>query len=136
MRAYHGDKLVSTLELRLQSIELQIDILSDRDLLGRQEAHELRQQSRRLGQRLHGLRSRDARDVEVAVDRLQAQLRAAAGDMRLGTYASSRRDLGRFDDGDRYRDDRAHYYDNDVYRRPDPRGDPFAIGEERDRRER
>ena len=132
---YHGDRVASVLELRLQSIQLQIDILSDRDLIGRQEAQDLRQQSRRLEQRLRGLSRRDARDLELAVDRLQAQLRLAAGDARLGAYASSRRDLGRFDDGDRYERDRDLYYDRDQYLSRDTRGDPFAIWEERDRRE-
>lgn len=133
VRAHQRSSLASTLELRLRSIELQIDMLSDRDLIGRQEAQELRQQSRRLEQRLRGLSRRDAHDLEVAVDRLQAHLRLAAGSARLGAYASSRRDLGRFDDGDRYQRDRDIYYDRDVFR--DPRGDPFAIWEERDDRE-
>ena len=41
----------------------------------------------------------------LAVDRLQEQLRSASDDVRLDSYAA-RRDLGRFDDGQRYpRDD-------------------------------
>jgi len=133
-KAYHRDDFATAMGLRLRSIEIQIDIMSDRDMIGREEARDLRQQSRRLEQRLHGLSRREAADVEIAVDRLQAILRNAADGARLGDYASNRRSLGRFDDGDRYQrnDD---YYDRDSYERADPRGDPFAIWEERDRRD-
>src|SRR6185503_19976632 len=113
---------------------IQIDIMSDRDMIGREEARDLRQQSRRLEQRLHVLSRREAADVEIAVDRLQAILRYAADGARLGDYASNRRSLGRFDDSDRYRRDE-DYFDRDAYQRSDPRGEPFAIWEERDRRD-
>jgi hypothetical protein len=133
-KAYHRDNLASTLGLRFRSIEIQIDLLSDRELIGREEARDLRQQSRRLEQRLYGLSGREAADVEAGVDRLQALLRSATDGARLGEYAVNRRELGRFDDGERYRPDE-NYYDRDAYQRADPRGDPFAIWEERDRRE-
>ena len=133
-KSYHRDNQASALELRLRSIEIQIDIMSDRGMMSREEARDLRQQSRRLEQRLNGMSRRDAADVEIAVDRLQALLRNAADGARLGDYASNRRSLGRFDDGDRYRSDE-DYYGRDTYQRADPRGDPFAIWEERDRRD-
>jgi hypothetical protein len=133
-KAYHRDSQANTLELRLRSIEIQIDIMSDRGMMSREEARALRQQSRRLEQRLNGMSRREAADVEIAVDRLQALLRNAAEGARLGDYASNRRALGRFDDGDRYRRDE-DYYGRDSYERADPRGDPFAIWEERDRRD-
>jgi hypothetical protein len=133
-KVYHRDNDASTLGLRLRSTEIQIDIMSDREMIGREEAGELRAQSRRLEQRLHGLSRREATDVELAVDRLQERLRSAADGARLGDYASNRRALGRFDDGDRYRRDEEHY-DRDAYRHADSRGDPFAIWEERDRRD-
>lgn len=133
-RAHHRDNEASTLALRLRSIEIQIDIMSGRQMIGREEARDLRQQARRLEPRLYGLSRREAADVELAVDRLQARLRSAADGARLGDYASNRRALGRFDDGDRYRRDE-DYYDRDAYQRADPRGDPFAIWEERDRRD-
>ena len=133
-KTHHRDREASTLQLRLRSIEIQIDIMSDRGMMSREEARDLRQQSRRLEQRLNGMSRRDAADVEIAVDRLQALLRNAADGARLGDYASNRRALGRFDDGDRYRSD-DDYYGRDSYERADPRGDPFAIWEERDRRD-
>jgi len=133
-KVYHRDSLANTLELRLRSIEIQIDIMSDRDMIGREEARDLRQQSRRLEQGLNGMSKREAADVEVAVDRLQALLRNAADSARLGDDASNRRSLGRFDDGDRYRSDEDDF-GRDSYQRADPRGDPFAIWEERDRRD-
>lgn len=133
-KAYHRDSQASTLELRLRSIEIQIDIMSDRGMMGREEARDLREQSRRVERRLYGMSRREAADVEIAVDRLQALLRNAADGARFGDYASNRRSLGRFDDGDRYRSDE-DYYGRDTYQRADPRGDPFAIWEERDRRD-
>lgn len=133
-KTHHRDNQASTLGLRLRSIEIQIDIMSDRQMVGREEARDLRQQARRLEQRLYGLSRREAADVELAVDRLQARLRSAADGARLGDTALSRPALGRFDDGDRYRRDE-DYYDRDAYQRADPRGDPFAIWEERDRRD-
>src|SRR3954454_10446890 len=93
-RADHRDSLATTLGLRLRSIEIQIDILSDRELIGREEARELRQQSRRLEQRLYGLTGREGHEVEFAVDRLQASLRSAANVAFLDLNASGRRDLG------------------------------------------
>jgi len=121
------------LDLRLRSIELQIDVLSDRGLIGREQAQDLRREARRLDQRLQNLRGGQVGEVELAVDRLQRQLRSAADDGRSGSLA--RRDLGRFDDGDRYQLDRRSDSDRgDSYRRPDPLGDPFAIWEERDER--
>jgi len=133
-KGHHREDQASTLGLRLRSIEIQIDIMSDWGMMSREEARDLRQQSRRLEQRLNGMSRREAADVEVAVDRLQALLRNAADGARLGDYASNRRSLGRFDDGDRYRRDE-DYYGRDSYQRADPRGDPFAIWEERDRRD-
>jgi hypothetical protein len=76
---------------------------------------------------------REAREVELAVDRLQASLRSAAELAELN--ASTRRDLGRFDDGDRYQGDVGSYSERDSYRRPDPRGDPYAKWDARDCRE-
>jgi hypothetical protein len=133
--AVHRESLATSLGLRLHSIEIQIDILSDRGMIGREEARELRQQSRRLEQRLYGLNGREGHEVELAVDRLQASLRSAANVAFLDLNASGRRDLGRFDDGDRYQRDRGSYADRDSYRPPDPRGDPFAIWDARDCRE-
>jgi hypothetical protein len=134
-RPYHRDSLASVLSLRLRSIDLQIDILSDRGMIGRDEVRDLREESQRLARRLYGLSGREARDLELAVDRLQANLRSAADVALIDGDAFNRRDLGRFDDGDRYARDFESYDDRDSYYRSDPRGDPFAIWEERDRRE-
>jgi len=133
-RSHQSERLTTVLDLRLRSIELQIDTLSDRGLIGREEARDLREQSRRLERRLNGMSRREAADVEIAVDRLQALLRNAADGAPFGDYASNRRSLGRFDDGDRYRSDEDDL-SRDSYQRADPRGDPFAIWEERDRRD-
>ena len=122
------------LGLRLRSIELQIDILSDRGAMGREQARELRADARRLEQRLYRASAREAREVELAVDRLQDQLRLASDVAHAGSYALARRELGRFDDGERYERHGDHYSDWDAYQRPDPRGNPFAKWDERDER--
>ena len=127
--------VASMLGLRLRSIELQIDVLRDRDLIGREEAQDLRAQAHRLGQRLYKATAREVSQVQVDVDRLQEQLRFAAANASLGSEASRRRDLGRFDDGERYQGESDSDYDRYDYPRPDPRGDPFAKWEERDERE-
>jgi hypothetical protein len=131
--AHHSVTLASMIGLRLRSIELQIDILRDRDRIGREEARDLRALAQRLEQRLARSSDREARDVEAAVDRLQEQLRSASDDMRLDSYAA-RRDLGRFDDGQRYPRDDDSYSSRDDDQPADPRGDPFAIWKERDER--
>ena len=122
--------LANMLSLRLRSIELQIDIMRDRDLIGREEAQDLRREASWLEKRLRGASSREAGAIELAVQRLQDHLRFATADLN----GSRRRDLGRFDDGDRYGQDRRSFSDGDSSRRPDPRGDPFAIWDERDSR--
>jgi len=127
--------LSSMLGLRLRSIELQIDVLQDRDLIGREEAQDLRVQARRLEQRLVKSSAREAADFEVSVERLQEHLRFASADASRGSEGSRRRDLGRFDDGERYQGESDSDYDRYDYPRPDPRGDPFAKWEERDERE-
>lgn len=131
--SHHPDRRTAVLDLRLRSIELQIDVLSDRGLIGREQAQDLRRQARRLERRLSTSPKPQVGEVELAVDRLQRQLRFAADHGRSGSFA--RRDLGRFDDGDRYQRDRDSDYDRgDSYRRADPLGDPYAIWQERDER--
>ena len=100
----------------------------------REEADDFRRQTRRLEQRLYRPSEREARDVEIAVQHLQEQLRFASADASLSGDASRRRDLGAFDDGERYERNRSSYDDRDSYRRADPRGDPFLIWQERDER--
>ena len=132
--SHHSDRLPAVLDLRLRSIELQIDTLLDREQIRREQAQDLRREARRLERWLYKSPERQAGEVEPAVDRLQRQLRLAADAGRLGEFASRRRDLGRFDDGDRYQARRDGDLDGDSYRRADPLGDPFAIWEERDER--
>ena len=129
--SHQPGRQATVLDLRLRSIEIQIDILRDRERIGGEEAQDLRQEAHRLERRLYQLPGRQVGEIELAVDRLQRQLRFAANDGRVG---SPRRNLGRFDDGDRYTAGRGSGYDRDPYRAADPLGDPFAIWEERDER--
>lgn len=81
--------LASTLRARLASINLRIEMLRERQALGNEEARELREQSRRLEIRLHGISAREAEDAERAVDRLENEIRLAADDARWGGHAFS-----------------------------------------------
>ena len=111
----HRRSAESMLGLRMRSVELQIDILRDRGLIGRAEAEELHRQSRLLERRLYGMSNREARDVELGIDRLENRVRLAADDARMGGHIFDREaDRGRFDDEDRYERDRSAYrYDRD-----------------------
>ena len=110
----HRYSPASTLSLRVRSVELQIDILRDRGMIGRNEAQELHRQSRLLERRLYGMSSREARDVELGIDRLEDRVRFAADDARMGGHIFDREAENRFDDEDRYDRDRSAYrYDRD-----------------------
>ncbi len=111
----HRYSAASTLGLRMRSVELQIDILRDRGQIGRAEAEELHRQSRILERRLYGMTGREARDIELGIDRLENRVRFAADDARIGGHLFDREaDRGRLDDEDRYERDRSAYrYDRD-----------------------
>jgi hypothetical protein len=129
----HRDDLASMLGLRVAHIDMEIGTLRDRDLIGREEAQELYAESRRLQQRLYGLSAREAADVELRIDRLENQVRLARDDARLGGHLFDGRDFDRGED--RYeseRDSDRRVSDSSLR---DPRGDPFAPWEARDRNE-
>ena len=111
----HRYSAATTLGLRMRSIELQIDILRDRGQIGRAEAEVLHRQSRILQRRLYGMSQREAREVEIGIDRLEDRVRFAADDARIGGHLFDREaDRGRLDDEDRYERDRSAYrYDRD-----------------------
>jgi hypothetical protein len=77
-------------------------MLRERQALGTEEARELRAQSRRLEIRLHGISAREAEVAELAVDRLENEIRLAADDARWGGHAFSGHIDDRLDAGDRY----------------------------------
>jgi hypothetical protein len=131
-RPTHRYDSASTLGLRVASADAQIDMLRDRGVIGPAEAQELHAQSRRLRQRLYGLGAREVADVDAGIARLESQLRLARDDARLGGELFDRHDFER-EDADRYESERDSDY-ADPYLR-DPRGDPFAPWEERDRNE-
>ena len=132
-RTHQRATSASVLNLRMQSIELQIDMLRDRGMIGRDEARELHRQSRVLEQRLYDLGAREVGDVELGIDRLEDRVRLARDDARIGGTIFDRGDFGRFDDGGRDEFD-ADDYDRDSFSRADPRGDPFERLEEIRRR--
>ena len=110
--------LASTLRARLASINLRIEMLRERQALGSEEARELRQQSRRLEIRLHGISPREAEDAERAVDRLESRVRFASDDARWGGHAFSGSvdraygDRDSYERFDRYQSDRHGDYPN------------------------
>lgn len=77
-------------------------MLRGRDALGSEEARELREQARRLEIRLHGISAREAGDAELAIARLENQVRLAADDARWGGHSFNRGLDRTYDRGDPY----------------------------------
>lgn len=133
----HRENNASILAARIATINVRIEMLSERGAIGRDEARELRQQSRRLQGHLYGLSPREVSDLEVAIDRLERQVRFAADDARWGGHVFDRGDEDRFEADDGYRSE-SHAYSTergrdhrDTFQRWD---DPFdQWDEERDR---
>jgi hypothetical protein len=132
----HRDNLATVLRARLASINLRIEMLRERDALGGEEARELRQQSRSLEIRLHGISAREAGDAELAIARLESQVRLAADDARWGGHRfnrelSDRRDDFASDEPNRYetrRDPDYEHFDRYVGSPVDRWHDPFDRG--------
>jgi|SRR6185369_2816640 len=101
-RTHQRGNLMTVLRTRLASINLRIAMLRERDALGSEEARELREQARRLEIRLNGISAREAGDAELAIARLENQVRLAADDARWGGHSFNRDLDDRLDPGDRY----------------------------------
>lgn len=101
-KVHYRDNLATTLGARILSINTRIDMLRDRDAIGRDEARGLREEARRLQLRLYGMSRREAGDVELGIDRLESQVRVASDDARWGGHAFNRELDESFDDSDRY----------------------------------
>src|SRR6185369_12094573 len=101
-RGYHRGNLTTVLRTRLASINLRIAMLRERDALGSEEARELREQARRLEIRLNGISAREAGDAEMAIARLENQVRLAADDARWGGHSFNRGLDRTYDRGDPY----------------------------------
>lgn len=99
---HYRDNLATTLGARILSINTRIDMLRDRDAIGRDEGRGLREEARRLQLRLYGMSRREAGDVELGIDRLESQVRFATDDARWGGHAFNREAGDRFDESDRY----------------------------------
>lgn len=137
--SHYRDPLPTMLRARIASINLRIDLLREQGAIGSEVALELRQQSRRLHSRLHGLSTRDARDVESAIDRLERRVGFAMDDARWGAHAFARDFEDRHVDRDRdeqRRQEAERHGDYDHFDRytgssVDRWHDPFDRGNER-----
>ena len=117
------------LGMRVASMELRIDMLSDRGAISRAEAQELRQRSRALERRLHGVSARDVEDLATELGRLELRLSYARDDPREPRHvfdSDSERHVGTPYQGSR----RSDYRNFDRYTAPpvDRWHDPFDRG--------
>jgi hypothetical protein len=128
---YHRSALEAALSARLQSIQTRILLLREEGLMNSEEARNLRQQSRSIEQRLIGLNARDASDVELAIGRLNDQVRLAADQSRWGSHVFEREEADRYDAerAERLRENDFHV-DRHVAPPVDRWGDPFDRGDE------
>src|SRR4051812_46357167 len=78
----HRNSEANSLGARIASVNARIAMLRDEGLISAQEALDLRDQSRSLVRRLHGMSSRDLRDLEYSLDRIESQVRYAMDDAR------------------------------------------------------
>ena len=108
-RNVHRDNSARMLAGRIASLNARIELLSESGAVGRDEARDLRQQSRRLQSHLYGLSAREVSDLEVAIDRLEREVRFAADDARWGGHAFDRGGEDRFEAEDRYESERQAY---------------------------
>jgi hypothetical protein len=116
---------IGALQGRINSIQAQIESLSARRILSRNEARDLRQESRNLERRLYeagrgGLNYREMQTIQVRIARLEQNVRRQANDGNRwgrGGYSNGYNgqgygDLDRDGRDDRYEDDRGHDHDD------------------------
>ena len=130
--AQHRDNDAAVLNARIASLDMQISMLRDRGVITSEEAQNLRDQSRGIHRRLNGMSTRDVRDVEFGLDRLETRVRYAVDDTRWGGDAFQD-DPYRLADPDRYaRNHRSYHHDVDRYTgTPEDRWhDPFDHGDD------
>jgi TolA-binding protein len=110
------------LQARINSIQGQIENLSARRILSRNEARDLREESRNLQRRLYesgrgGLNYREMQNIQVRIARLEQNVRREASDgNRYGRngYSNGYNAYDRDRDGrdDRYEDDHGYNHDH------------------------
>ena len=128
----HHNSAASSLSARVASLNARIAMLRDERLINSEEALDLRDQSRSLVRRLHGMSARDLRDLESSLDRTESRVRYAMDDARWGRHVD---DAPRHVDRDRYEADRHdsdyEHFDRYTGSSVDRWHDPFDRGEPR-----
>ena len=128
----HHNSAANSLSARIASVNARIAMLRDEGLISSEEALDLRDQSRTLVRRLHGMSARDVRDLEFSLDRIESRVRYAMDDARWGRHVD---DTPRHVDRDRYEADRRdsdyEHFDRYTGSSVDRWHDPFDRGEPR-----
>jgi hypothetical protein len=128
----HRNSAANSLSARIASVNARIAMLRDEGLISAQEALDLRDQSRSLVRRLHGMSSRDLRDLEYSLDRVESRVRYAMDDARWGHHVD---DAPRHVDRDHHEADRHdsdyEHFDRYTGSSVDRWHDPFDRGEPR-----
>jgi hypothetical protein len=111
---YNNYGQVRALQVRIDSIQRQIEHLRARRAITRNEAEGLRQESRQLERRLfsrgrNGLNFQEVRSIEVQIARLERHVRHEVRDgNRWGNNNNGYNDRDRDGRNDRYEDDRGY----------------------------
>src|SRR3954451_7197971 len=128
----HRNSEANSLSARIASVNARIAMLRDEQLISSEEALDLRDQSRSLTRRLHGMSSRDLRDLEYSLDRIESRVRYAMDDARWGHHVDG---VPRHVDGERHEADRHdsdyEHFDRYTGSSVDRWHDPFDRGEPR-----
>src|SRR6185295_9381051 len=122
----HRNSAANSLSARIASLNARIAMLRDERLISSEEALDLRDQSRSLVRRLHGMSARDLRDLESSLDRIESRVRYAMDDARWGRHVDG---APRHVDGDRHeadrRDENYEHFDRYTGSSVDRWHDPF-----------
>jgi hypothetical protein len=129
----HLNSAANSLGARIASVNARIAMLRDERLISSEEALDLRDQSRSLVRRLHGMNSRDLRDLEYSLDRIESRVRYAMDDARWGHHVDGA--PRHVDEDDRRSVDRGNsdyeHFDRYTGSSVDRWHDPFDRGEPR-----
>jgi len=120
------------LNIRIHSIQAEIERLRYEQAIGSDEAAELRRESRGLERRLLGSGRRDISDVEYGIVRLESRVRFAVDDARWGSHVYDRYESERHVDRDQPDEHGYHgVYDRYNGAPVDRWHDPFDRGDNR-----
>jgi len=127
---YRDTLEASALRARILGVEMRIDALHDRQLLGPAETQDLHARARELTRRVHGMGAKDAPDIETQLGLLERRVGYAMDDARWSRHAYREGEDRHVDEHPYQRDPHSDYRNFDRYTAPpvDRWHDPFDRG--------